>query len=255
MPLSPAPALTVNSPPVRTLLVRGMLAGVAAGLAAAVFAYVVGEQGIDASIAVEEAAAGGHSHGGEELVSRGVQSTVGLLAGVLIYAVALGGILALVHAATRGRLGPARPRTAAAVLALAGFVVVVLVPFLKYPANPPGASDGGSIGQRTGLYLVMLLLSVLVAVLASALARTLAARTGTWTAVVAGVAVYLLVMAVCGSLLPVIDELPAIFPAAVLYDFRLASLGTQAVLWAVLGLVFGALIETGARRRSVPAGT
>jgi hypothetical protein len=96
-------------------------------------------------------------------------------------------------------------------------------------------------------------LSVLVAVLASALARTLAARLGTWTAVVAGVAVYLLVMAVGGSLLPAVDEVPTGFPATVLYDFRLASLGIQAVLWAVLGLVFGALIEIGARRRPVPA--
>ena len=251
MPLTREP-LAGATPPVRTLLVRGMLAGVAAGLAAFVFAYVVGEPGIDASIAVEEAAAGGHSHGAEELVSRGVQSTVGLLVGMLIYAVALGGILGLVYAATRGRLGPNRPRTAAAVLTLVGFVAVVLVPFLKYPANPPGASDGGSIGQRTGLYLVMLLFSVLVAVLASGLARTLAARVGTWTAAVAGVAAYLLVVAVGGALLPTVDEIPAGFPAAVLYDFRLASLGTQAMLWAVLGLVFGALVESATRQRSVP---
>ena len=131
-------------------------------------------------------------------------------------------------------------------------MAVVLVPFLKYPANPPGASDGGSIGQRTGLYLVMLLFSVLVAVLASGLARTLAARVGTWTAAVAGVAAYLLVVAVGGALLPTVDEIPAGFPAAVLYDFRLASLGTQAMLWAVLGLVFGALVESGTRQRSVP---
>lgn len=252
MPLSrKSPATT--TPTVRTLLVRGMLAGVAAGVAAFVFASVIAEPGIDASITLEEAAAGGHSHGAVELVSRSVQSTVGLLVGVLIWAVALGGILGLVYAAARGRLGPARPRAAAAVLALVGFVVVVLVPFLKYPANPPGASDGGSIGQRTGLYLLMLLFSVLVAVLASGLARTLAARLGTWNAAAAGVATYLVVVTVGGAALPAVNELPAGFPADVLYDFRLAAFGMQAVLWAVLGLVFGALVESGTRQRSLAA--
>jgi predicted cobalt transporter CbtA len=233
---------------VRGLLVRGMLAGVVAGLAATVFAAVFGEPQIEGGIAFEEH--GAHTHG-EELVGRGVQSTAGLLVGVLIYAIAMGGILALVYAATRGRIGPARPRVAALVLALAGFVAVVLVPFLKYPGSPPGSTDGGSIGQRTGLYLVMLLFSVLAAVAATALGRTLVARLDSWNATLAGVATYLLVVAVGGALLPTIDETPAGFPATVLYDFRVASLGVQAVLWATLGLVFGALVERGVRSDAV----
>ena len=236
----------MGSAVVRALLVRGMLAGLVAGIAAFVFAYLLGEPGVDGGIAFEEA--GAHTHGGEELVGRGVQSTVGLLVGVLVYAVAIGGILALVHAATRGRIGPARPRPAALVLAAVGFVVVVLVPFLKYPGNPPGSSDGGSISQRTGLYLVMLLFSVLVAVLAAGLGRSLAARFGTWNATVTAVAAYLLVVLVGGSLLPTVNETPEGFPAAVLYDFRIAALGVHIVLWSVLGLVFGALVERGARR-------
>jgi predicted cobalt transporter CbtA len=223
-----------------------MLAGAVAGLAAFVVAYLFGEPGIEGGIALEEQ--GAHTHGGEELVSRGVQSTVGLLVGVLVWAVALGGILALVYAGTRGRIGPSRPRAAALVLAVVGFVVVVLVPFLKYPANPPGSSDGGSIVQRTDLYLPMLLFSVLVAVAATALGNTLAPRLGDWNATTAAVAAYVLVVAVGGALLPAVDETPADFPTAVLYNFRLASLAVQAVLWAVLGLVFGALVERSGRR-------
>ena len=198
---------------VRALLVRGMLAGLAAGVAAFVFAYLFGEPGVNGGIAFEEQ--GMHGHGGEELVSRGVQSTVGLLVGVLVYAVAIGGILALVYAAVRGRVGPARPRAAALVLAAVGFAVVVLVPFLKYPGNPPGSSDGGSIGQRTGLYLVMLLFSVLVAALATALGKNLVARLGTWNATIVAVVAYLLVVAVGGALLPAVNETPDGFPATV----------------------------------------
>lgn len=242
--------LSNGSTVVRALLVRGMLAGLGAGLAAAVFAYLFGESAVEAGIAVEEQ--GAHDHG-VELVSRGVQSTAGLLVGVLVYAVAMGGILALVYAATRGRVGPTHPRAAALVLAAVGFVAVVLVPFLKYPGNPPGSSDGGSIGQRTGLYLVMLLFSVLLAALATGLGRSLVPRLSGWNATVAAVAAYLLVALVVGSLLPTVDETPTDFPATALYDFRLAALGVQVVLWSVLGLAFGALVERGARQELTAA--
>ena len=33
------------------------------------------------------------------------------------------------------------------------------------------------------------------------------------------------------------------FPADVLYEFRLLSLGTQLVLWAAIGLLFGRLAD------------
>ena len=56
------------------------------------------------------------------------------------------------------------------------------------------------------------------------------------------------VVLVGGAFLPVVDETPAGFPAAVLYDFRVAALGVHLVLWSVLGLVFGVLVERGARR-------
>ena len=80
------------------------------------------------------------------------------------------------------------------------------------------------------------------------LGRSLAARLGTWNAAVTAVAAYLLVVLVGGSLLPTVNETPEGFPAAVLYDFRIAALGVHVVLWSVLGLVFGALVERGARR-------
>ena len=39
--------------------------------------------------------------------------------------------------------------------------------------------------------------------------------------------------------LPGIQEIPKDFPATLLWGFRLSSLGTQAVLWAALGVGFG----------------
>lgn len=232
-----------------------MLAGLVAGLVYAVFAYVVGEPQVDSAIAFEDrvAAAAGEAPG-EALVSRGVQSTIGLTVAAVVYGVAIGGLLALVFALAQGRMGGLRPRGTAAVLALLGFLVVYAVPFLKYPANPPASSLDDTIGQRTGLYVVLVVLSVLLAVGAVLLRERLQSALGGWNATLSAAAGYAVAVGVAMALLPTIAETPADFPATVLYDFRLASFAGQLVLWAALGLVFGALVERGAQRSLAVAG-
>ena len=50
------------------------------------------------------------------------------------------------------------------------------------------------------------------------------------------------------GLMPSYDEVPAGFPASLLYDFRLASFGTRLALWAVLGVGLAELIFRLSRR-------
>lgn len=245
---------------VRTLLVRGMIAGVVAGLLAFALAYVVGEPSIDSSIALEESqSAPAHEHDDtaatpadeadeaeeeEELVTRPVQSTFGLATGVLVYGVALGGIASLAFAVALGRVGRLRPRATAALVAGAAFVTVYLVPFLKYPATPPAVGNPDTIGKRTTLFVLMIVLSVLIAVIAVIAGRRLAPKLGNWNASVAAGGGYVVVMAVACLLLPAnTDAVKETFPAALLWEFRLASLAVQALLWTAFGLIFGALAE------------
>ncbi|HEY8289339.1 MAG TPA: CbtA family protein, partial [Acetobacteraceae bacterium] len=142
---------------VGALLVRGMLAGIFAGLIAFAFAWVFGEPRIDQAIAFE---AHLRQLAGEapepELVGRAVQSTIGLLTGVVVYGAALGGIFALVFSCVYGRIGRLSPRSTAAVTAAVGFVTLILVPQIKYPANPPAVGDPDTIGVRTALYFIMM---------------------------------------------------------------------------------------------------
>ncbi len=74
-------------------------------------------------------------------VSREVQQSAGLLTATVVYGLSLGGLFALAFAVAYGRVARATPRTTAYGLAAAAFLVVFLVPFLKYPASPPGAAD------------------------------------------------------------------------------------------------------------------
>jgi magnesium-transporting ATPase (P-type) len=229
---------------VRALLIRGMLAGALAGLLAFGFAWIFGEPQINLAIAFEQHM---HAAAGEapepELVSRAVQSTAGLLTGILVYGCALGGIFSLVFAYAYGRIGSVSPRSTAAILAVLGFVTLILVPQIKYPANPPSVGEPATIAARTALYFTMITLSVIAAVAATSAARQLANRLGGWNSAIVGGATYLVVITLTMIILPPINEVPAVFSATTLWKFRLGSLGVEAVLWMALGLVFGVLAD------------
>lgn len=101
----------MNSTTVRNLLVRGRLAGLAAGVLARTVPRSLGEPDIDQAIGFEEAHAPAHGHEAE-LVTRGLQSTAGLATGVLVHGVTFGGIAALAYRVALGRVGRFSPRAA-----------------------------------------------------------------------------------------------------------------------------------------------
>jgi predicted cobalt transporter CbtA len=243
-----------------TLLVRGMLVGILAGLLCFTFLKFVGEPQVDRAIAFEseldaaraKAAAQAAIAKGvpapkeeaePELVSRSVQAGIGLFTGVMVYNTAVGGLFALAFALANGRIGDFGPRATAALLSALALIAVHLVPGLKYPANPPSVGDPATIGLRTGLYFTMIAVSLAAMITAGMLRLRLLARYGEWNAFLIAAGTYLIVMVVVGLALPPIDEVPAEFPAGVLWRFRIASVGSQLIMWTTLGLVFGALTE------------
>jgi len=230
---------------VRTLLVRGMLVGLVAGLLAFAWAYLVGEPPVKAAIAVEEAAAAaaGEVDEAPPEVSRDVQSTIGLLTGILIFATAIGGFVGLTFAIVYGRLGALRARGTALVIAAVGFTTIVLVPFTKYPANPPAVGSGDTIGERTGWFFVLIVIALVAAVAAGRTIRDLHRRWGVGNAVAAGLVLFVVLIGIAHVALPAENEVRAGFPPQVLWDFRLANLGTQAILWAALAFGFGHAAE------------
>lgn len=242
----------------KRLIARGLLAGAVGALLAFLFARLCAEPVIGRAIAYEEGRAdaldahGVHEHGAE-LFSRGVQANAGLGFGVLIFGVAMGALFGVAFCVASARSRDLAPEALSALLAVGGFVAVYLVPFVKYPPNPPAVGQADTIGARTAWYLVMVVASLALAVAAVWLARRLTARFGQWNAGLLAAAAYLVAVAVVAAALPSVDETPAPlrdasgaivypgFPADVLYEFRLLALGAQLVLWAAIGLTFAAL--------------
>lgn len=236
-------------------LLRGMIAGLIAGILAFGIARVWGEPPVEAAIAIEEAAsaaeeahdhdhgdegAAGHSHGEDAGFSRQTQAGIGLLTGMAVFGAGLGGLFALVFALVEGRFSRLRAQGTAMVMAGLGYVSVVLVPFLKYPANPPAVGDGDTIGLRTQLYFTMMALSVLAMAISVAVARGTGER---WRGGIAGGALYLVLVTIAGHVLPTINEVPGSFPGDLLWQFRTISLLVEAALWTALGLIFGLLVQ------------
>ena len=264
----------------RDFLIRGLLAGLLAAFAAFAVAYVIGEPPVRSAIALEESG-GGHSHGtdagqtegtehthestghaeeaeeasapGEVEVPRSLQSTVGLLTGLLVAGVTIGGLVGVVSAIAMGRFGRLTPRATTLAVAAMGFVAVYVVPFLIYPPNPPAVGSGDTIGFRSGLYFIFLAISLIAAVTAVLVGRRLAERLGGWHAALVAIAGYVVVMLVVMALMPHYNEVPDSFPASVLYDFRRASFLTQFTLWTVLGVALAELVGRLARRQPAEA--
>lgn len=259
----------------RDLLVRGLLAGLLAGIATFFVAYAVGEPSVGAAIAVEEAgehAADGHGHGSaadepdwtlnqdepahETVVPRSLQSTAGLATATVVAGVTLGGLIGAVSALALGRFGRLGPRSTVLLVTGLGFLATYVVPYLAYPPNPPAVGQADTIGFRTALYFILVAVSLITGVSAVLVARRLTPRWGAWYASLACAAAYGVVVAVAIAIMPGYNEVPADFPATVLYSFRRASLLTQLTLWGVVGLATAELahrLAVRGRRGARPA--
>jgi len=221
-----------------------MLAGILAACLAVGFAEIIGEPQIEHAIAFETEL---HAVAGEApepaIVSRVVQRSIGLLTACVMYGAAYGGLFSLMFAFAYGRIGGIGSRTLAALLAGAGFLTVVLVPDLKYPANPPSIGEASTIGLRTAAYFEMIVVSIAALTLAVLTARRVADRLGTWNAFLLGAAVFIILVTLVQFTLPDFNEIPDHFPADLLWRFRVAALAMQALLWGVLGIAFGGAAE------------
>jgi hypothetical protein len=221
-----------------------MLVGLLAGLLAFAFARLVGEPEVERAIAFETRIDQARGEAPEpEMVSRGVQKSFGLLTGVVVYGTAIGGLFGLVFAFAYGRIGITDPRTLSAVLAAMGFVAIVLIPTLKYPANPPSVGNPETIGVRTAAFFLLIVFSIAAMVLALQLRRSLSIRLGIWNSSILAAALFLLIMGIVSYALPVVDEVPAGFPVTLMWRFRVAAVGIQGIMWATLGIAFGWLTE------------
>ncbi|HCT80396.1 MAG TPA: hypothetical protein DGT23_28310 [Micromonosporaceae bacterium] len=221
-----------------TYIGRGGLAGACAGLFSGLVSLLLAEPTIDRAIALEheKAAAAGEEHGAE-LFTRDVQH-IGLLIAATLTGLAIGIIFGLVYAILHRNQPEADPWGRSLRLAVAGFLGVGLLPFLRYPANPPGVGDPDTVDARTTAWLAAIVIGIATMLTARLVSASLAKRVASEPVrQLATVGVVLLGFAVLFLLPNSPDAINA--PADLLWTFRIFSLMAIAVLWAGLGVGFG----------------
>ena len=201
------------------VILRGALAGFVAGVLGFVFARVFAEPVINQAIAYESGrdailAKLNHAAGrpvapdGPEIFSRTVQSTIGIATGIIAFSAAMGALVAVAYLVLHGRFN-IRPRNLAWMIAGFGFLGVYLLPFVKYPANPPAIGHTFTITTRGQLYLAMVAGSLILLGLAAYLARRLTPRFGVLGAVLLSGLAFLVVYSVAIGVLPSLGNLGA----------------------------------------------
>jgi predicted cobalt transporter CbtA len=240
----------------RAVVGWAVLVGVVAGLLAAVYFSVAGEPLIDDAEAIEdarsaEAAHGAHDHDDDGVeVSRGVQRGPGLFGGYAVYGAMFGVLLAVAALSLRGVwLDPFRRVLVAGTILATAFAVV---PWFKYPPNPPGVGDESTAGERQVWYLLLVALTALVLGGAAHLSSRLRQRGWDEARRTAAVgAAGLVAMGVVLAVLPTSSvDVPADVPTTLVWSFRVATLAGNLLLWALLTVGFAALWAESERRRA-----
>jgi len=265
------------------IVLAGAGAGLVAGLLGAVVSLITVEPSLSAAIDYESmrsaaeatigtgAATGGHHHHGaidlaagggeEEVVPRAVQASVGVFLSVGLFGMAMGLLIAVAAYGLQKMLPDLSARRAALVAGTLALVGGFLVPYAKYPSNPPAIGSHDDLVARTLAYYSMVAISVFAMTIAVVVAARLSARWGWFAAIVAVGVGYLVVVLAAAAFLPSVaqmvgaaSEMPGPvmdgddivldgYPAAVIGGFRLGSLlvattifgGATVLLAAVLG--------------------
>jgi hypothetical protein len=146
---------------IKWFILRGLAAGAAGGLAAALFIRFATERWIGRALLFEDATGIGLPPGEAAEFSRSTQEWGGMAAAVIFGAV-MGIVLGVAIAALHHRIRATNELGRAIRVAGAAFVAMVLIPGLKYPPNPPAVGDPDSISNRTVDHLTLMAASVLI---------------------------------------------------------------------------------------------
>jgi hypothetical protein len=179
-----------------------------------------------------------------------LQQQIGGTLTVIVVGALFGLAFAVIYAKSRHRLPGATDLGKSLALASITAVVMVLLPALLAPANPPGVGDPATVNARTLTYVAVLALGAIAVCAVFAVHRALGARGGApevrWI-LTAGAAIGL-----TSALLwvgPSVNEsVPAHLPADLLWQFRLGSIAQLTAMWLLIGVVHGYLQQRRAVR-------
>ncbi|MCV7174624.1 CbtA family protein [Mycolicibacterium sphagni] len=229
---------------------RYLLAGLVSGILCALYLRILGEPVIRAGLDFEDSLPS-EGPADPELFTRDQQVLGGMVALVFV-SLLLSFLFGTLYAFLRHRIingqGDVRASTTLAALA---FLLTVVVPWIRYPFLPPGMGNGETVWKRSFWELLLIVTGIVAFVLIQFGIARLKGRISEdvrWIlAIVVPVVVIGLIMFIFPS---VSDPYPDGIPAQLIWSFRIRSLGSYALFWAIIGIFGGWLVSRAAATSS-----
>lgn len=216
-----------------------LLAGIIAGLASGTFHFLFTEPVLDEAIAFEEKAKAVEGESSEPPVVTRSGQRLGLLIGSAIFGIVLAMIFGPIYSRGYQNLPGSSSLLKGIALGLIVLTVVFLVPFLKYPANPPGVGLTETIDFRSSIFLTFQVISIISAVLAYVIIKKVPSSSSSLRTA-AGISAYIIIVGTAFILMPQNLD-PITIPSSIRISFMIRSLLGGIILWLVLGASYGFL--------------
>lgn len=216
-----------------------LLAGVISGLAYAGINLLAAEPFIDKAIGIEiqNMINAGENVDMNEVTNYRFWQKGGLFAAGTILGITFASFYAIVYAYTRRSLPGSTEVKKCLYLASIIWLTIFMIPFIKYPGNPPAVGDPETIYYRQSLYVIFVAISGLGALGLAFLYRRLRGISARKFIVPAIYVAYII-----GFYFVMPPNPDAItIPNELLTSFRVVTVITATIFWVILGITFGAL--------------
>ena len=155
-----------------------------------------------------------------------------VLAGVIL-GLAMGSLFGIVYALSRNSLPGKNDVTKSVILAGIMWLTIYIIPFLKYPANPPTVGDGETVMLRAILYVSFIALSGIGVVIFYKLSQKLQNNKKYFG--LFGYVIFIIILFLVMPENP--DEVNA--PMNLVNEFRFMSVLGVSSFWLSVGLILG----------------
>jgi predicted cobalt transporter CbtA len=220
-----------------TFIAITLLSGALAGAILGIINQVIVEPFIDRAIDIENqnAMTAGELFNPNEYAAYRIWQRGGEIAAGTVLGLSIGALFGIVFAYSRDSLPGSTNKKKALILAGVMWLVLFMIPALKYPANPPAVGDHETISYRQSIYLAFLAISGFGALGLAYLYRKMGAMHSKNIIVPAAYAAITAAAFVAMPSNP--DQITA--PMDLVVSFRIASAFTMSVFWGLLGIILG----------------
>jgi predicted cobalt transporter CbtA len=220
-----------------TFIAITLLSGALAGAILGIINQVIVEPFIDRAIDIENqnAMTAGELFNPNEYAAYRIWQRGGEIAAGTVLGLSIGALFGIVFAYSRDSLPGSIHKKKALILAGVMWLVLFMIPALKYPANPPAVGDHETISYRQSIYLAFLAISGFGALGLAYLYRKMGAMHSKNIIVPAAYAAITAAAFVAMPSNP--DQITA--PMDLVVSFRIASAFTMSVFWGLLGIILG----------------